>query len=497
MKLITAVCFTCCFLCFFGCSSGPRAIPIEPPSLAIEKALLETQNNTVTVYPAELPEDWWSLFEDEQLTYFIQQAFYANPDLQSARANILMAAYNADKLKASLFPNFNLGGDILREKLSETALIPFNTMPPNGPAPPLTTPLTAGANGIPVYFTQFETEVLLSYDIDLWGKNRNTWVAALGQMWASAADEIFRRLQLGIAVAQTYFRLQIYYKRLEVAQELLETELEYVRTVEKRINNNIDNHISLQTAEDSLAAARQTWDQLISEIAVDESRLRAYLAGNFLEEVERVEIAQKSLPKVPLPGDLPLHLISHRPDITAQLWMIESAGKQINVAKAGFYPDFTLNGLFGYQTIHLHKLFQWPSTFYNIDPAFTLPLFDGGRLLANLRGSEVNYDLAILQYNQLIINAVQEVLSSLAVLQQNQNIWKDFEQRKFNQNEIYRLTKLKVEHNLSSVLDLLTSKRNQIFARDRELTALGNTLQSILSLIRALGGGYQTCNCEG
>ena len=196
---------------------------------------------------------------------------------------------------------------------------------------------------------------------------------------------------------------------------------------------------------------------------------------------------------MPLPKDLPVHLLAYRPDITAQLWLIESAGKLIEVAKAGFYPDFNLTAIFGYQTIHLSKLFIYPSTYYNVDPAFTLPIFDGGRLLANLRGSEINYDLAILQYNELVINAVRDVLDGIAVLKNSYEQYQEFKNRRSQLEQIFNLTKLRVENNLNSNLDYLSSEQNMLVARDQEVVALGNTIQAALTLIKAVGGGYDAC----
>src|SRR5258706_15128440 len=98
----------------------------------------------------------------------------------------------------------------------------------------LALPVTAGANGIPVYFTQYETEINLSYDFDVWGKNRNTWAAALGQMWANAADEIFTRLQVGISIAQLYYRLQVNYKREEIAHTIVENQSNYLNPIQQK-----------------------------------------------------------------------------------------------------------------------------------------------------------------------------------------------------------------------------------------------------------------------
>ena len=254
---------------------------------------------------------------------------------------------------------------------------------------------TGGVNAIPVYFTQYETELILNYNFDIWGKNRNMWLSALSEMYASAADEAFSRLMLSTSVAQVYMRLQTEYREKEIANALVENKLNYLDYSQKRLQNNLESAISINSAEASLAQARQLLQRIEATILVDEYQLKTYLAGNFEEEIVNSSIAERELPAVPLPQEIPLRLISRRPDIAAQIWLIESAGRQIEVAKAGFYPDFNLFALFGCRTIHLNKLFQWRSSDFNVDPAFTLPIFEGGRLVANWRGSEVNYNLAI------------------------------------------------------------------------------------------------------
>lgn len=474
-----------------GCSSGYRAEPYELPGSAIEAAADDAGSDPIFDNTRSVPEEWWILFNDDQLTDFILKAFAKNPTLQAAQANILQAAYKADLARAPLFPNLNWGGDVSREKFSETGIIPFSpTGPTTGSAP---IAATGGVSGIPVYFTQYETELLLTYDFDIWGKNRNTLRAAIGEVYANIADEVFSRLQLGIAVAQVYFQLQFDYKRQEIGQALVENQEKYLNLLNQREQQSLENQQPLLSTRANLASAKQRLLQIQGDIAVKENQLRTFLADTFEEEINTIQIAEKPLPKVPLPRDLPLHLIAYRPDITAQLWLIESAGKQIEVAKAGFYPDFNLTALWGFQTIHLSKLFNYPSTNYNVDPAFTLPIFDGGRLLANLRGSEVNYDLAIFQYNNMVLNAVHEVLDGIAVLRNSEQQLQEYKSQLVQQEDLFKLTALRVSNNLNSGLDYLVSEQNLLMARDQEVAALGNTIQAILLMIKALGGGYDAC----
>lgn len=236
-----------------GCSRGPRAGIIETPKEALEESI-EANTKEELFNRNDLPEAWWTLFQDEQLSTFIETAFRKNPTLHEAHANILLAASNARRVRANLFPNLFWGGDISREKLSETALIPFNNATGSatstnsataaainaagGMVPILPTgnqlPAAGGTAGIPVYFTQYETEFALNYDFDIWKKNQNTFRAALGEYYANIADEVFIHLELGISIALVYYQLQIDYRKAEIAKQLIENQMRYAELVQLR-----------------------------------------------------------------------------------------------------------------------------------------------------------------------------------------------------------------------------------------------------------------------
>lgn len=481
-------------LAISGCSHGFRAQPIAPPDEALQSAAQQASQDPLIDFHKALPSDWWILFQDEQLNQFIELAYARNPTLEIARAKIFSAQFQADRARSYLFPTLSWGADVSRQKLSETGIIPFNqNKSPLASNSVSSSPAPAGRDGIPVYFTQYQTEFLLTYEFDFWGKNRNTLKAAIGNMQAAIADEIFTRLQIGVAIAKAYFQLQADYKRRTVAQSLVRNREEYLDLIKKRLAHNMDSDIVLNQSTINLSLAKQSLLQIEADIIVNEYKLKYYLAGNFDEAIQDLEISECSLVMVPLPSDIPLNLIAHRPDIIAQLWMIESAGKQIEVAKAGFYPNFSLGAFFGFQTVNLQKLFRWPSAEYNIDPAVNLPLFDGGLLCSNLHASEVNYDLAIYQYNQLVLNAAKEVLEGVALLRNSEQRRKEYAQQALQQKTIFELTILRMQNHLNSMQDTLLAEENMLIAQDDAAIALGNTILSIVSLIKALGGGYEIC----
>lgn len=473
-----------------GCRSGPRAQSIDLPSCAIQTAIEDVDDDAVfetSEYTEWLPETWWMMFNDPQLCALIDTALVKNPTLQAAEANIFAAVAQAEKMRANLCPTVTWSADVSREKLSETGLIPFKTQETSIGVPPPVAPTNLG---VPVYFTQYETSAMLTYDFDLWKKNRNTLYAALGQVQASLADRAFSELQLAIAVCRNYFNLQTNYQRLDIANALVANKQEYLKLTQQRVEYHIDNLQSVYNAEDNLSIAQHHLMEIKNNVAINEHQLQAYLANDFEDTFENIEIHSQPLPTVPLPKDLPLHLLAHRPDIISQLWLIESAGRRIEVAKAGFYPDLNITALIGYQTIKLHELFNHKSLEYNVDPAISLPIFDGGYLKANLRNTEVNYDLAIFEYNQRILNAVQEVLDGISILHNTYQQLQEQKKQTAYQDNLYKLSQQLVANNLASKLDDLTSESEKLMALDHETAALNNTLQAILSLVKAIGGGY-------
>lgn len=474
-----------------------RAQPIDVP-----EAPFTSSENFFTPW---IPDYWWTLFKDPQLDTFIETALERNPNIQIARENINLTYARMQRIRSVLYPNINWGADVSFQKLSQTGIIPFGktgapiqatqTQVPNALNSAL--PAQGGTAGIPVYFTQYETDLFLTYDFDIWGKNRNAVAAAAGEYKAKEADEAFISLQVSIGVARVYLQLQINYQRYHVAQEFVENKSKYLKLVQDLLQRNLESNIAVKAAESDLASAKQYLLNLEKEIKLNEYFLQSMLAGDFDEQINPIHVTENNLPSIPLPDEIPLHLIAHRPDIISQLWLIESADLLIEVAKAGFYPDVNIAALFGFQTIHLQDLLNWKSVYYNVDPAISLPIFDGGRLRANLRESEANYNLMIYEYNNRILNAVREVLEGITLVRNANQQYIEFKKQTSAQEEISQLVSQRFRFHLSSGLDYLISQSNVLIEKDNELIALGNRFQALLTLIKSLGGGYEACVCEG
>lgn len=476
---------TACIAIFVMTACIPK---VKAPPPAYTPCCIELKSDEAFAPACWIGEQWWEMFDDQQLSYLVELALQENPGYHTAFDRIDAAQSNADILRSQLYPQITFGGDLVREKLSKTGIIPANGPVPAVPATP--------RSGIPFYFTQYQLNFNFLYDFDIWGQRRSMLKAALGEVQASIADEAFARLELSVAVASAYLLYQVSLERLKVRDEIAKNRERYLECVRSRAAGNLDSGIAINDAGSELSSAKQALEAVEMDADLLKHQLQALVGGNYCLEPGFNPVGH--LPKVPLPNEISLNLISHRPDIISQLWLIESAGHLIDSARAGYYPDFNLTALAAQQTIHLRKLFEARSFYGFLGPAFNLPVFDGGFLDANLSLQGVNYHGAVLEYNDLLIQAVKEVLDGLSRVRHTLRQYQEYQGRDSYLLKNYDLVKSRMVNNLGSILDELGAEVNMLESRDKALVALGNTLQAILSLIKALGGGYESpIYCEG
>jgi outer membrane protein TolC len=224
---------------------------------------------------------------------------------------------------------------------------------------------------------------------------------------------------------------------------------------------------------------------LAQQIVVNRNQLNALVADDFMEEID---IHPIDLPLVPVPQDIRLNLLSHRPDVTAQLWRIQRVSKQIAVAEKSFYPNINFAGYMGYSTILFSKWFKNESIYDQYGPAWNLPLFDAGKRYFDLREQEAQYTLAVEQYNELMTQAVQEVLEALETLQVIVQRLKESASDEESAQSVLTINMERVKHNLGTQIDVINSRINLDNARELTLQLKAMYLDQLLNLIKALGG---------
>ena len=184
----------------------------------------------------------------------------------------------------------------------------------------------------------YEAQLKLTYDFDVWGKRRNAFCAALGEIQANVADAAFARLQLSINVAQVYFLLQIDYKLRQVARALVVNREAYLNLIQQSVQDNVDNALTLHSAETNLAVARQALLQIEGEIEVYQYQLKTYLAEDFQEAIYPINIDDTPFSHIPLPANFRSILLAIGPILWRSCGSLNRRERKLQLLRQGFIP---------------------------------------------------------------------------------------------------------------------------------------------------------------
>ena len=215
------------------------------------------------------------------------------------------------------------------------------------------------------------------------------------------------RIMLASNVARTYVQLGRLFAQREVAQRSLTQRDEILSLIRQRVSGGLDTNVELRQGEGALPESRQQIEQLDELIALSRHTLAA-LTAQAPSAYDTLVVPLRTVQALPVPNSVPADLLGRRADISAARWRIEAATGDVQSAKASFYPNINLTAFVGLASIGLNNLAKASSEQYGFGPALTLPIFDGGRLRANLRGRNADLDAAIESYNGAVIDAVHD-----------------------------------------------------------------------------------------
>lgn len=470
MNTLRTACALGAVLCLAGCvsSSGlaPEGKATDPSSLKAGTTL----NGTV-LSPAAWPsQHWWTNLGDPQLNALIDEALHGTPDLDIATARARQAIAAAQAQDAERLPSVKGTASYAGIRAPESVL----------PAP------TGGRYSAVKYLS-----LSFSYDLDLWGGQRDAWEAALGQANAAEVDRQAASITLSTNVARAYSNLAHAFVARDLARDELDRSQHLFQLSQKRMDAGLDSKVQLQQTQTQVASAKQQMAAAEQDIASDRIAL-AVLLGQGPDRGQSLLRPHALKPgALTLPSNLPAELLGRRPDIVAARWRVEAASKSIDSAKTEFYPNVNLGAMVGLAALHASDVLKAPSRFFQVAPAISLPIFDGGRLRANLAGKDADYDLAVAQYNKTLVNALGEVADDLGKLRSlEQQIGDQREARDIAKSN-FDLAMRRYGEGVGNYLDAL-SVQQQLLVAERQLASLdAQRIDLSVQLVQALGGGYQ------
>jgi NodT family efflux transporter outer membrane factor (OMF) lipoprotein len=456
-------------LALAACASpGERVVPpaqeTAPRALAASRSLAGAPAGE---WPAE---HWWSAFGDPQLEALIDEALGASPTLAIASARIRRAQALVDAAVAK--GGYDLTGalDVTRQRFTETGIYP----------PPL-----AGSTQ-----TTAQLTVNFSYEIDYAHRNDAAIAAAHAEAFAAGADAYAARLALASGVARAYFQLQGLFALRDVDRSELAQREQLVELTRRRVAAGLDNEAQLARAEAAPPALRAQIAKLEGAIALARNQIAA-LAGKGPDRGLALEPAAARDAGPGVPQALPLDLLGRRPDLAAARWRAEAASRSVEVAKDQFMPNVNLVAFAGLSSLGLDKLLEARSTIVGAGPAVRLPLFSAAGLRASLRGREAEYDLAVEQYNALLVDAVREVADQVQARRAIENEGRELKVALAAVQRAYDLALARYKAGLSNLLSVLDAEGALFTERRAAADLRTRALQADVALYRALGGGYR------
>ena len=423
-----------------------------------------------TQTPVEWPrDDWWTRYRDPQLDALIAEGLADAPTLAAARARIARASAAAGVARAALLPQVGANGAATYQRYSENYIYP----PPLGGSRQTDARLTLDFN----------------FEIDFWDKNGAALRAALSQVQASEAEAQAARLTLTSSIAREYFELRRLFAQHEVSRAAIVQREEIVRITSERFAAGLDTKVEVRQAEAALAAVRTELAQYADAIGVARNRIAA-LVGQGPERGARIVAVNAVAPAATLPAAIPLDLIGRRPEIAASRMRVEASREEIAVAKAEFYPNVNIAAFAGVGSLGLSNLLLASSGLLGVGPAIHLPIFEGGRLNANLQGREAESNLAVTTYNQAVIDAVHDLADAVTSIHGLATTSAEQAVARKATDEAYDLAVIRYRAGLGNYLTVLTAQTQQLTQDRLDVDLAARAFELDVNLNRALGGGY-------
>jgi NodT family efflux transporter outer membrane factor (OMF) lipoprotein len=412
---------------------------------------------------------WWLGFGDAQLNALVGQALQGNPDLQVARARLARARATSAIAEAAGKPQIDGGLDLTRQKFSGNYIYPS----PLGGSIQETGTLQLNA----------------SWELDFFGKNRTAIEAAIGSANAAAADADAARVLLASNVARGYFQWARLTDQLAVARRTLAQREETLKLVRDRVSAGLDTRLELRQSEGGLPQARQQIESLGEQIALAQHALDALVAQpNATQGLAPPALG--GIRPIALPT-IPADLLGRRADIAAARWRVEAATSDVANAKTQFYPNINLVAFAGFSSIGFDNLVKSGSQQWGVGPAIRLPIFEGGRLRANLRGKAADLDAAIESYNASVLDAVRDVADQVASAQSVARQQAEQRDAQSAAEAAYDIAVQRYGAGLGNYLNVLTAETSVLAQRREAVELAARALDTQVGLARALGGGWQ------
>jgi NodT family efflux transporter outer membrane factor (OMF) lipoprotein len=445
-----------------GCAIGPD---YQRPT--VDAPAFKEAGNWKPAEPGEqVPRGkWWQALGDPVLNELEDRIEVSSNTLQVAEARYQQAQAAATIANAALFPSVSADGSASRAK----------------------TP-TRGATPASVLNT-FGAGLAASWEFDVWGRVRRSAEAGRAEEEASAADLESVRLSLHATLAQTYFSLRVTDTEQRLYERIVADYLRSLKMAQNRYAQGVDTRADVAAAETQLKTAQA---QAI-DLTLQRAQLEHAIAVLLGQPPAAFSLSPADLtiqPPVP-PALLPSQQLERRPDIAGAERRLAAASAGIGVAKAGYFPVISLSGSAGYQGSQYQHLFSAPNEIWSLGAGAIMPLFEAGKVRAQVRQARAVYDESLATYRQTVLAAFQEVEDNLAAVALLANEATVQGEAVAAAGQATTITLNQYKAGTVSYLDVVTAQSAQLNAERTAVQLLGRRLNSSVTLLKAAGGDWR------
>jgi outer membrane protein, multidrug efflux system len=415
---------------------------------------------------------WFEVFKDEKLQELISQALIHNYDLRESVAHIDAARAALGLTRSEQFPTIGGSTNMVVERLSRDGAV---TLP--GPAKRDRTFGSVLLN-------------LFTFELDIWGRLRKATAAARADLLAS--EEARRAVMTTIVsdVATSYFNLRELDYELKIAKRTAGLRRESLAIIRMRAENGVSNMLEVRQAEELVYDAEEVIPALEMAIEQQENFI-SFLTGKNPQGIPRgPELTEQQLPPE-VPAGLPSDLIERRPDIRSAEQDLLAANLRIEVAKKAYFPRISLTGFLGFESDQLTSLFSPSRSVWGLLPQIAQPIFTGGRIKSNVRLTQAERDLLLVNYEQTIQNAFRDVSDSLVAYRKVKEVRSQRELLVGTLQDRSRLSYMRYRYGVSNLLEALDADRELFDAELGLARTRRDELLTVVLLYKALGGGWQ------
>ncbi|MDR0275654.1 MAG: efflux transporter outer membrane subunit [Burkholderiaceae bacterium] len=413
---------------------------------------------------------WWSALGDPQLDALVAQALEGNPSLRAAAARVVKAQSAIGMARADGLPQIEGELDAQRMRFQENYIYP----PPYGGS----------------QFNMGTLQLNGRWELDFFGKHSGAIAAAVGQARAAEAEADAARVLLAANVVRAYVQWARIEDQRAVAARMLAQRQHMLQLVHERRQAGLDTQMEVRQSETGRADSRTQITALEQQADAARNALAALLGQPRLADgIAAPRLA--GFKTLALPDELMADWLGRRADIVAARWRVEAARGGVQAAQSLFYPNINLVGAIGLQSLGFGNWIKSGSLEWNAGPAISLPIFEGGRLRANLRGQTAELDAAIEDYNAAVIQAMRDVADQVQAVQ-SLDIQRTQQAQALAAAEgAYAIAQERYRAGLSAYLNVLIAETTVLAQRRQQVDLAAQSLNAQIGLAQAMGGGWQ------